>query len=150
MGCLVLGSMNCLQDQLGAHYIQKHSQFQTTHLLRMSAGAMANLGHWQFRHTNTHTCKHTQTHMHTQGTHTHIHLHTYTNTRCAQMPACLQWHSIIREYTQVESLLLVGDPQQLPPTVRSHSAEKLGLGTSLFLRLQTMGLKPMLLDTQYR
>jgi len=51
---------------------------------------------------------------------------------------------------QVESLLLVGDPQQLPPTVRSHSAEKLGLGTSLFLRLQSMGLKPMLLDTQYR
>ncbi|KAF5843656.1 AAA domain-containing protein [Dunaliella salina] len=51
---------------------------------------------------------------------------------------------------QVESLLLVGDPQQLPPTVRSRSAEQLGLGTSLFLRLQTMGMKPMLLDTQYR
>lgn len=51
---------------------------------------------------------------------------------------------------KVESLLLVGDPQQLPPTVRSRSAEQLGLGTSLFLRLQTMGMKPMLLDTQYR
>jgi superfamily I DNA and/or RNA helicase len=51
---------------------------------------------------------------------------------------------------QVESLLLVGDPQQLPPTVRSRNAEGLGLGTSLFLRLQAMGMKPMLLDTQYR
>ena len=30
------------------------------------------------------------------------------------------------------------------------NAEQLGLGTSLFLRLQAMGLRPMLLDTQYR
>lgn len=51
---------------------------------------------------------------------------------------------------QVDSLLLVGDPQQLPPTVRSRAAEQLGLGTSLFARLQAMGLRPMLLDTQYR
>lgn len=47
-------------------------------------------------------------------------------------------------------MVLVGDPQQLPPTVRSQEAQRLGLGTSLFDRVQAMGLKPMLLDTQYR
>ena len=50
----------------------------------------------------------------------------------------------------MQSLLLVGDPQQLPPTVRSREAVDLGMATSLFERLQAMGLKPLLLDTQYR
>lgn len=45
---------------------------------------------------------------------------------------------------------MVGDPQQLPPTVRCQQAQRLGLGTSLFERVQAMGLKPLLLDTQYR
>jgi regulator of nonsense transcripts 1 len=47
-------------------------------------------------------------------------------------------------------MVLVGDPQQLPPTVRSQEAQRLGLGTSLFDRVQAMGAKPLLLDTQYR
>ena len=33
-------------------------------------------------------------------------------------------------------LVLVGDPQQLPATVLSRAAERAGLGTSLFERLQ--------------
>jgi len=45
---------------------------------------------------------------------------------------------------------LVGDQRQLPPTVKCRKAERLGLGISLFVRLQAMGLEPMLLDTQYR
>lgn len=45
---------------------------------------------------------------------------------------------------------MVGDPQQLPPTVKSAAAEQLGLSTSLYVRLQAMGLEPLLLDTQYR
>ncbi len=49
---------------------------------------------------------------------------------------------------QAEALVLVGDPQQLPPTVKSEAAQRLGLGTSLYVRLQAMGLKPLLLDTQ--
>eukprot|EP00897_Mesotaenium_endlicherianum_P003105 jgi/Mesen1/2822/ME000172S01972 len=48
------------------------------------------------------------------------------------------------------SVVLVGDPAQLPPTVVSHEALQLGLPTSLFERLQTAGIKPYLLDTQYR
>jgi regulator of nonsense transcripts 1 len=44
----------------------------------------------------------------------------------------------------------VGDQKQLPPTVKSRAAERGGLATSLFVRLQAMGLKPLLLDTQYR
>lgn len=51
---------------------------------------------------------------------------------------------------RAQSLLLVGDQRQLPPTVKCRAAERLGLGTSLFVRLQGMGLEPMLLDTQYR
>ena len=51
---------------------------------------------------------------------------------------------------RAQALLLVGDQAQLPPTVKCRRAERLGLGASLFVRLQAMGLKPMLLDTQYR
>lgn len=46
--------------------------------------------------------------------------------------------------------VLAGDPQQLPPTVISQKAHQLGLGRSLYVRLQDAGLAPMLLDTQYR
>ena len=53
-------------------------------------------------------------------------------------------------HMQAQTLLLVGDQQQLPPTVKCRAAEALGLGASLFVRLQAMGLAPMLLDTQYR
>lgn len=45
---------------------------------------------------------------------------------------------------------MVGDPKQLPPTVKCREAEKLGLGLSMFDRLQAMGLPPLLLDVQYR
>ena len=36
----------------------------------------------------------------------------------------------------VESLLLVGDPKQLPPTVISQAALRAGLQVSLFERFQ--------------
>jgi len=45
-------------------------------------------------------------------------------------------------------LLLVGDQKQLPPTVKALAAERLGLGTSLFVRLMAMGIAPHLLDVQ--
>eukprot|EP00659_Diplonema_papillatum_P010226 gene10227-15725_t len=45
---------------------------------------------------------------------------------------------------------LVGDHKQLPPTILSRTAELNGLGVSLFDRLVHAGLKPRLLDTQYR
>lgn len=47
-------------------------------------------------------------------------------------------------------IVLVGDHRQLPPTVISRRAENGGLRRSLFERLVAMGVKPMLLDTQYR
>lgn len=50
----------------------------------------------------------------------------------------------------VESAVLVGDGQQLPPTVKCKEAANIGLDISLFQRLQAMGVKPLLLDTQYR
>jgi len=58
--------------------------------------------------------------------------------------------SLVATLHQVQSLVLVGDPQQLPPTVKSRDATDLGLGITLFERLQRMGLQPLLLDTQYR
>jgi regulator of nonsense transcripts 1 len=45
---------------------------------------------------------------------------------------------------------MVGDPRQLPPTVTSREAQRLGLGFSLFERVQAMGATTCLLDTQYR
>jgi hypothetical protein len=59
-------------------------------------------------------------------------------------------HSMVAMASCCEALLLVGDPQQLPPTVRSRTAAELGLGCSLMERLQAMGLPALLLDTQYR
>ena len=49
-----------------------------------------------------------------------------------------------------QQLVLVGDSQQLPPTVTDIAASREGLGTSLFERLQESGVQPLLLDTQYR
>ena len=47
-------------------------------------------------------------------------------------------------------VVLVGDHLQLPPTVISRRAEGGGLSRSLFERLVDMGIKPLLLNTQYR
>jgi KaiC/GvpD/RAD55 family RecA-like ATPase len=47
-------------------------------------------------------------------------------------------------------LVLVGDHQQLPPTVISKRAESGGLNRSLFDRLIACGLESMMLTTQYR
>merc|ERR1719271_1979000 len=46
--------------------------------------------------------------------------------------------------------ILIGDQCQLPPTVLSDVAETQNLGESLFTRLVTQGVRPVLLDTQYR
>lgn len=47
-------------------------------------------------------------------------------------------------------LILVGDHQQLPPTVLSRKAELGGLNKSLFDRLIACGLSSLMLTTQYR
>ena len=47
-------------------------------------------------------------------------------------------------------LILVGDHKQLPPTVISETAEKGGLGQSLFERLNKCGVPAHMLRTQYR
>ncbi|KAL2630305.1 hypothetical protein R1flu_014991 [Riccia fluitans] len=49
-----------------------------------------------------------------------------------------------------ETIVLVGDPAQLPPTVISNDAIEAGLTRTLFERLQDCGVQPFLLDTQYR
>eukprot|EP00931_Biecheleriopsis_adriatica_P016607 TRINITY_DN1218_c0_g1_i1.p1 TRINITY_DN1218_c0_g1~~TRINITY_DN1218_c0_g1_i1.p1 ORF type:complete len:1123 (+),score=295.67 TRINITY_DN1218_c0_g1_i1:41-3370(+) len=49
-----------------------------------------------------------------------------------------------------QQAILIGDQCQLPPTVLSDVAETENLGESLFTRLVTQGVRPCLLDTQYR
>merc|ERR1740121_2179732 len=49
-----------------------------------------------------------------------------------------------------QQVVLIGDQCQLPPTVLSDVAETEDLGESLFTRLVTQGVRPVLLDTQYR
>ncbi|CAL8465380.1 g4916 [Coccomyxa elongata] len=48
------------------------------------------------------------------------------------------------------SIVLVGDPKQLPATVVSRAAERAGLSRSLFERLQQAGVPVWLLAEQYR
>ena len=47
-------------------------------------------------------------------------------------------------------LILVGDANQLPPTVKTSVAMDGGLGYSMFERLQDAGVSAIMLDTQYR
>ncbi|KAK3144776.1 hypothetical protein QOZ80_4AG0317720 [Eleusine coracana subsp. coracana] len=47
-------------------------------------------------------------------------------------------------------VFLVGDPVQLPATVISKTAQKLGYGTSLFKRFQAAGFPVQMLKIQYR
>jgi len=49
-----------------------------------------------------------------------------------------------------QQAILIGDQCQLPPTVLSDVAESENLGESMFTRLVTQGVRPVLLDTQYR
>ncbi|GMG98866.1 hypothetical protein Nepgr_000706 [Nepenthes gracilis] len=49
-----------------------------------------------------------------------------------------------------KQVFLVGDPVQLPATVISAKAEKLGYGMSLFKRFQRAGYPVLMLRTQYR
>ena len=49
-----------------------------------------------------------------------------------------------------ECLVMAGDHAQLPPTVLSKKAEKLGLNISLFARMQNLGIPSQLLSIQYR
>ena len=49
-----------------------------------------------------------------------------------------------------EQLVLIGDHKQLPPTVISNEANKLGLNKSLFERLYEFGINSCQLEIQYR
>eukprot|EP01114_Cavostelium_apophysatum_P005939 TRINITY_DN1711_c0_g1_i1.p1 TRINITY_DN1711_c0_g1~~TRINITY_DN1711_c0_g1_i1.p1 ORF type:complete len:776 (+),score=214.40 TRINITY_DN1711_c0_g1_i1:124-2451(+) len=49
-----------------------------------------------------------------------------------------------------EQVILFGDHFQLPPTVVSQRASEAGLSLSLFQRLADAGVKPLMLQTQYR
>ena len=49
-----------------------------------------------------------------------------------------------------ECVVMAGDHRQLPPTVISKKAEKLGLDISMFARMQSLGIESHLLQIQYR
>jgi DNA polymerase III delta prime subunit len=58
--------------------------------------------------------------------------------------------TIIPLVKSAEQLVLIGDHKQLPPTIISFNAEKEGLSISLFEKLINKGIKPVMLNTQYR
>ncbi|KAJ1490860.1 P-loop containing nucleoside triphosphate hydrolase protein, partial [Baffinella frigidus] len=58
--------------------------------------------------------------------------------------------SIVPLCRSCDQLVLVGDQCQLPPTVASRVAMDAGAGEPLFNRLVKAGVRPLLLDTQYR
>ncbi|KFB48819.1 AGAP004685-PA-like protein [Anopheles sinensis] len=57
--------------------------------------------------------------------------------------------SVIRPLLRSRRFLLVGDPEQLPPVIRSNTARSLGAAESLFHRLDQPGAF-CILPTQYR
>eukprot|EP00927_Polykrikos_kofoidii_P049320 TRINITY_DN43394_c0_g1_i1.p1 TRINITY_DN43394_c0_g1~~TRINITY_DN43394_c0_g1_i1.p1 ORF type:complete len:1620 (-),score=288.12 TRINITY_DN43394_c0_g1_i1:47-4906(-) len=58
--------------------------------------------------------------------------------------------SIVPLLKGCQELVLLGDQQQLPPTVLSYRARMLGLSESLFERLIRLGVPHKMLRTQYR
>lgn len=58
--------------------------------------------------------------------------------------------SLVALLRTVESAVVVGDNQQLQPTHSHLQAAKLGLYVPMHERLQALGMKPLLFDTQYR
>lgn len=64
---------------------------------------------------------------------------------------CIELSALIPLKYGCSKCILVGDPEQLPPTVLSRSAAKFGYEQSLFVRMQRNFPKDVhLLDTQYR
>jgi senataxin len=64
---------------------------------------------------------------------------------------CIELSCLIPLKYGCSKCILVGDPEQLPPTVLSRSAQSFGYEQSLFVRMQKNHPKDVhLLDTQYR
>jgi len=64
---------------------------------------------------------------------------------------CIELSALIPLKYGCTKCILVGDPEQLPPTVLSRSAQSFGYEQSLFVRMQKNFPKDIhLLDTQYR
>lgn len=60
------------------------------------------------------------------------------------------WYSLSNISTVMHRAVLVGDPQQLPATVKSQRGKELQLERSLFERLQKGGCPVKVLSVQYR
>lgn len=56
-------------------------------------------------------------------------------------PQAAEPASLVALLMGAESAVLVGDPRQLPPTVKSPPALESGLDVSLFDRLNILGIK---------
>ncbi|OUM62283.1 hypothetical protein PIROE2DRAFT_23845, partial [Piromyces sp. E2] len=65
---------------------------------------------------------------------------------------CTELTALIPFCYNINQSILIGDPKQLPPTIKCHKVEKCGYGKSLFERIQegSPSTEVFLLDTQYR
>ena len=74
----------------------------------------------------------------------------FTTVLVDEAAQCMESASMPAIVLGCERLILVGDQNQLPPVVASPLALEHGLGVSLFARLAAGGMKPCLLNEQYR
>ncbi len=72
--------------------------------------------------------------------------HTLVIDEASQALEAESWTAMIRS----KRVIMAGDPQQLPPTVKSNVALKMGLGHTLLDRMIDKVNGCFLLDTQYR
>ncbi|ORX42806.1 hypothetical protein BCR36DRAFT_461792 [Piromyces finnis] len=65
---------------------------------------------------------------------------------------CTELTCLILFCYNINQAILIGDPKQLPPIIKSHKIEKCGYGKSLFERIQEESLSEeiFLLNVQYR
>ena len=65
---------------------------------------------------------------------------------------CTELTALIPFCYNIKQSILIGDPKQLPPTIKSYKVEKCGYGKSLFERIQegSPSSEIYLLNTQYR
>lgn len=63
---------------------------------------------------------------------------------------CIEPEMLLLLEPDIQCLICIGDPKQLPPTLQCESLREKGLSNSMFERLVNRGNPGWLLNTQYR
>ena len=74
----------------------------------------------------------------------------FTTVLLDEASQCMEMATLPPLVLGCQRLILIGDQNQLPPVVLCSENTEKGMGVSLFARLAAAGMKPCLLDEQYR